>query len=85
MAKQQPKYLLEYYIGLLPRGVKLADELENLGIPNRTFYRDKSLKIGSKGDITGQRLNKYAALLGVAVDQLYNTAAVATKTKSKLK
>lgn len=83
MAKPQFKYLLEFYVGQLPREIKLADELERLGIPARTFYRDKSLKIGGQGDITGERLTKYASLFKVSVDQLFNTEASKLKTKLK--
>lgn len=76
MAKAKPKYLINHLISQLPRQISIRDivkELEqNHGISRVTFYRDRSLTIKDESSIPSDRLDTYAALLGVTPDQLKN-------------
>ena len=57
----------------------VIDDLEDVGIPRRTFLHDRSLKRGSATDIPSGRLMKYAKYFDVSIEKLFNYD---TKVKS---
>lgn len=75
MADVKYKYNLNHHINFLPAywtAKAIAEEVEKYGIPSRTFYRDKSLKLTDRADITGERLLIYSRLFNCTIDQLIN-------------
>ncbi len=80
--KQTTKYRITDLVNALPRSVNVKNDLELKGIPERTFYRDKSIPQKSSQSITTDRLLIYAAYFNVSIDQLI-TAPKAKKLKLK--
>lgn len=75
MAKTQYKYNLKHFISFQPQYWtidKIASAVEKLGIPRRTFDRDKALTIDEDADIPGERLFIYSCLFDCSIDQLVN-------------
>lgn len=74
MAKSIHKYNLNALLENLP--VKKAKhaivELDKEGIRERTFYRDRAIKVGETDDIPSERLMKYAKFFGVSIEELFN-------------
>lgn len=69
------KYNLNHYISLQPqwRTVDLiAGELAKEGISERTFYRDRAIRLGDDADIPAERLMIYARFFDVRIDDLFN-------------
>jgi hypothetical protein len=75
MAEITYKYNLNHQISLLPRNrtiEMMVQELEKEGISERTFFRDRSIKLNESTDIPSERLLIYARFFDVAIDQLFN-------------
>jgi hypothetical protein len=73
--KPKYKYNLNHQISLLPRNKTIeliSGELEKEGIAERTFFRDRSIKINDPGDIPSERLMIYAKFFDVSIDELFN-------------
>jgi len=70
------KYKINYFLSIQPRNVTVASVEKILsnehGISRSTFMRDRSIKHGSDHSITIDRLEVYAALFDVTVDELKN-------------
>jgi hypothetical protein len=70
------KYNLNHYIDNQPRTITVASIEKILsaehGISRSTFLRDRSITADSDQSIPVDRLDVYAALLSVSVDQLKN-------------
>lgn len=70
------KYNIKAQIDLLPREVKVKDLLKILakhGIEKVTFYRDQKIKADSDFSIPVDRLNVYAHVFDVTMQELINT------------
>jgi hypothetical protein len=75
MNKQKFKYNIDHYVKLLPRTIGITQLLEALkkeNISRDIFYRDRNLKVANTFSIPIDRLEIYAALFGVTVDELKN-------------
>lgn len=74
--KQKFKYNINHYISIQPREItisKIEDILENEhSISRSTFLRDRSMPLNSDQSIPSDRLDIYAALFGVTLDELKN-------------
>lgn len=69
------KYNINHLISILPKIQTtewVASELENEGIPQRTFYRDKAIMLHDDQDIPGERLLTYSKFFGVNLERLFN-------------
>lgn len=69
------KYNLNHYLNLQPqwRTVDMvARELAKEGISERTFYRDRAIRLGQPADIPAERLLIYARFFDVKIDDLFN-------------
>lgn len=78
----KPKYRLTEFVNALPRSANPTKDLQEKGIPERTFYRDKAIAHGSTQTISGDRMVIYAQYFNVTMEQLFT---VAPKAKSKIK
>lgn len=73
MTNTKFKYNIQKLVNDLPRGIDVAaDLLKKYGIPQRTFFSDKSLKQTDKREVSSHRLLQYADYFGVPVEQLIN-------------
>lgn len=74
--KQKFKYNINHYISIQPRAItvaKIEDILEKEhGISRSTFQRDRSMALDSEQSIPSDRLDIYAALFSVTVEELKN-------------
>lgn len=70
------KYHLEHFLSLRPASITMQ-QIEDIlqkdhGISRSTFLRDRSITKNSDKSIPSDRLDIYAALLNVSVDDLKN-------------
>lgn len=75
MAKMTYKFQINHFIEKLPKAQtmeRIVAALDKVGIPERTFYRDRSLKAGQPGDIPSERLMKYAKFFDISIEELFN-------------
>lgn len=77
------KYHINHFISLLPKTITIAS-IEHVlkaehGISRDTFYRDRNLLVDDDFSIPSERLDIYAALLGVTSDELKNYKIKKTK------
>jgi hypothetical protein len=76
MTKPKYKYNINHHISLLPRAISIAQFEEILrkdhGITRDSFYRDRNIQLSSDTSIPSDRLEVYAGLFGVSVDELKN-------------
>ncbi len=76
MSKTKLKYHINRQIGLLPRAISIKafhDILRSQhNITRDAFYRDRNIEWGSDNSIPSDRLEVYAGLFGVTVDDLKN-------------
>lgn len=73
------KYTLNNLVNALPRSVNATKDLIKLGVPERTFYRDKAIKANSTQNISGDRLLIYAQYFNVSIEQLFTPAKKSVK------
>lgn len=75
MSELKFKYKINELINSLPKSKNttwIITELEKEGIASRTFFRDKSIKVGDEEDIPSERLLIYSKFFGVTLDELFN-------------
>lgn len=75
MAKAPFKYNIKQKCDALPRSISvdsLLKKLKQAGIAERTFYRDKSIKVISPDDIPVERLMIYAKVFNCDITDLIN-------------
>jgi hypothetical protein len=75
MSEPRFKYTLNALIDQLPKNKNTAwcaDQLEKIGIPERTFFSDKAIMINESTDIPGERLLIYSKFFGVEMIHLFN-------------
>lgn len=74
--KQKFKYKINHYISVQPREITVSKIEEILmkehGISRSTFQRDRSMPVNSEQSIPSDRLDVYAQLFGITVDELKN-------------
>lgn len=87
--KQKFKYNLNHYISIQPRAItvsKIEDILvKEHRISRSTFQRDRSMPLDSEQSIPSDRLDIYAALFGVTVDELKNYTIKSVKPLNERK
>jgi hypothetical protein len=75
MPKKELKYKIEHFVLQLPRQITighLLKKLNEVGISNDSFYRDKKIEKKSSTSIPEDRLFKYAKVFGCSTDDLLN-------------
>lgn len=80
----QYKYRLEEFIQALPREMTMTRLYDLLysdhKISRATFWRDRKIRIDDSQSIPGDRLEIYAALFGVSIEQLKQPGAERIKS-----
>lgn len=87
MVTDKFKYRINYQISLLPRSItimQLVKVVEQKGISQDTFYRDRKIAKGSKQSIPGDRLMIYAKLFDCTLDDLLTTEVKGKSIRQQL-
>lgn len=80
------KYTINEQLSHLPRSVKTMDVIAHLsdnGITRNEFYADREIPFGSDKSIPADRLQKYAIVFDVTIDELQNQPVKATSIRSQ--
>jgi hypothetical protein len=88
MQESKFKYTINALIEALPKNKNTswcAVQLEKLGIPERTFFNDKSISKTESSDIPGDRLLIYSKFFGVQMIDLFNKKDVKIKSANERK
>lgn len=80
------KYTINTQIDHLPRTLTVAEVVKHLndnGISKTEFYTDRAILFGSDKSIPADRLQKYAIVFDVTIDELQNQPVKATSIRQQ--
>lgn len=85
----KPKYLLDHYIGQQPQSLGIEGIIKILenehNISRSTFHRDRAIDLSDETSIPLDRMDVYAGLFGVTINDLKNYVSKPIKPLSERK